>query len=116
MIWKNKKLAEYHFPPGLEHNLLWYAFRKFRPHNPIQLFQDLANRFGDIAHYKLGPEHILFLNHPDYIREVLLVQNDNFVKERTVQRTKMLLGEGMITTEGRDHRQQSVPLDVENRS
>lgn len=106
MIWKNKKLAEYHFPPGLEHNLLWYAFRKFRPHNPIQLFQDLANRFGDIAHYKLGPEHILFLNHPDYIREVLLVQNDNFVKERTVQRTKMLLGEGMITSEGGDHRQQ----------
>ena len=106
MIWKKKTLAEYHFPPGLEHNLLWYAFRKFRPHNPIQLFQDLANRFGDIAHYKLGPEHILFLNHPDYIREVLLVQNDNFVKERTVQRTKMLLGEGMITSEGRDHRQQ----------
>jgi cytochrome P450 len=46
------------------------------------------------------------LNHPDYIREVLVVQNDNFIKERTVQRTKMLLGEGMITSEGTTHRAQ----------
>ena len=36
------------------------------------------------------------------------MQNDNFVKERTVQRTKMLLGEGMITSEGKDHRQQRL--------
>ena len=100
--------SRYVFPPGLEHNLLWYAFRKFRPHDPIRLFQDLADRFGDIAHYKIGPEHILFLNHPDYIREVLVVQNANFVKERTVQRTKMLLGEGMITSEGKDHRRQRM--------
>ncbi len=100
--------SRYAFPPGLEHNLLWYAFRKFRPHDPIRLFQDLADRFGDIAHYKIGPEHILFLNHPDYIREVLVTQNANFVKERTVQRTKMLLGEGMITSEGKDHRRQRM--------
>jgi cytochrome P450 len=102
------KSSRYVFPPGLQHNLLWYAVRKFRPHDPISLFQDLADRFGDIAHYKLGPEHILFLNHPDYIREVLVVQNSNFVKERTVQRTKLLLGEGMITSEGKDHRRQRV--------
>ncbi|MFZ1928012.1 MAG: cytochrome P450, partial [Candidatus Sulfotelmatobacter sp.] len=46
--------------------------------------------------------------HPDYIREVLVVQNDNFIKERTVQRTKMLLGEGMITAEGAVHRAQRL--------
>src|SRR5579871_2758837 len=96
----------YRFPPGFEKNLLWFAFRKFRPANPIILFQHLAEEYGDIAHYKIGWHHILFLNHPDYIREVLVVQNDNFVKERTVQRTKMLLGEGMITAEGAQHRMQ----------
>ena len=96
----------YHFPPGFQRNLLWYAFRKFRPANPIILFQHLAQEYGDIAHYKIGRQHIVFLNHPDYIREVLVVQNDNFVKERTVQRTKMLLGEGMITSEGSQHRMQ----------
>jgi len=96
----------YRFPHGLERNLLWFAWRKFRPANPITLFQLLADKYGDIAHYKIGWNHIVFLNHPDYIREVLVVQNDTFIKERTVQRSKMLLGEGMITAEGADHRMQ----------
>jgi cytochrome P450 len=98
--------ANYRFPPGFQRNLLWFAFRRFRPANPILLFQHLAQEYGDIAHYKIGWNHIVFLNHPDYIREVLVVQNDNFIKERTVRRTKMLLGEGMITSEGARHRAQ----------
>ena len=98
--------AEYRFPPGFQRNLLWFALRKFRPANPVHLFQHLAREYGDIAHYKIGWHHIVFLNHPDYIREVLVVQNDNFIKERTVQRSRMLLGEGMITSEGAQHRMQ----------
>jgi cytochrome P450 len=97
---------KFHYPPGLSVNLLWFALRKFRPPDPIALFQHLADTYGDIAHYKIGPHHILYLNHPEYIREVLVVQNDNFIKERTVQRSKMLLGEGMITAEGSAHRAQ----------
>jgi cytochrome P450 len=73
---------------------------------PIGLFAFLSKEFGDIAHYKIGRQHILFLNHPEYIREVLVVQNENFIKERTVQRMKMLLGEGMINSEGAQHRVQ----------
>lgn len=96
----------YRFPPGLKHNLIWYAFRKFRPADPIGLFQYLAQQYGDAVHYKIGPEHIIFLNDPELIREVLVVQNDNFTKERTVRRTKMLLGEGMICSEGSQHRTQ----------
>ena len=96
----------YRFPPGFQRNLLWFAWRRFRPANPIVLFQHLVEAYGDIAHYKIGWNHIVFLNHPDYIREILVVQNDNFVKERTVRRSKMLLGEGMITSEGAGHRTQ----------
>ena len=98
--------AKYRFPPGFQRNLLWLAFRRLRPANPIILFQQLAEKYGDIAHYKIGWNHIVFLNHPDYIREVLVVQNDNFIKERTVRRSKMLLGEGMITSEAEQHRAQ----------
>jgi len=97
---------DYRFPPGFQRNLIWVALRKLRPVNPIVLFQHLADSYGDIAHYKIGHHHIVFLNHPEYIREVLVVQNDNFIKERTVRRTKMLLGEGMITAEGAEHRAQ----------
>jgi cytochrome P450 len=98
--------AGYRFPPGFERNLIWLALRRLRPANPILLFQQLAREYGDIVHYKIGWNHIVFLNHPDYIREILVVQNDNFVKERTVRRSRMLLGEGMITAEGAAHRAQ----------
>jgi cytochrome P450 len=98
--------SDYRFPPGLKYNLIWYAFRKFRPADPIALFQYLIDEYGDVVHYKIGPKHIVFLNNPALIREVLVVQNDNFTKERTVRRTKMLLGEGMITSEGSVHRAQ----------
>jgi cytochrome P450 len=102
----SREHMSYRFPPGFQRNLLWFALRKFRPVNPILLFQHLADTYGDIAHYKIGHHHIIFLNHPEYIREVLVVQNDNFIKERTVQRSKMLLGKGMITSEGAAHRVQ----------
>jgi cytochrome P450 len=102
----SRQRRNYHFPPGMQRNLLWFALSKFRPVNPTFLFQHLADTYGDIAHYKIGHHHIVFLNHPDYIREVLAVQNDNFIKERTVQRSKMLLGEGMITAEAAEHRAQ----------
>jgi cytochrome P450 len=99
-------MSSYRFPPGLKFNLPFYVFTKFRPADPIGLFQYLTRTYGDASHYKIGRNHILFLNDPALMREVLVVQNDNFVKERTVRRTKMLLGEGMITAEGARHRSQ----------
>ena len=87
-------------------NLLWRGLRRMRPPAPIPFFQSLVNRYGDIAHYRLGTRHVLFLNSPEYIREVLIVQHANFIKERTQQRAQLLLGRGMITAEGASHRKQ----------
>lgn len=95
--------GRYRFPPGLDVNLLWYALRRFLPVDPIALFSHLGNTYGDIAHYKLAHRHIVYLNHPEYIREVLVVQHANFIKERVQQRSKILLGNGMITADGDTH-------------
>ena len=46
---------------------------------------------------------IVFLNDPEYIREVLVNQASSFVKERTVRRMKVLLGEGLITSDNPIH-------------
>ncbi len=100
-------LAESLFPPGLPRNLAWYFLsRQFRPGDPIGFFQYLAETYGDIAHYKIGREHIVFINHPELIREVLINQHQNFTKERTQQRMKILIGEGLITSEGKYHLKQ----------
>ena len=96
----------YKFPPGLQHNLLFYMFNRFRPGDPIAFFQHLADTYGPIAHYRLGPENIVFINDPDLIREVLITQHTNFVKERTQDRMKILVGEGLITSSGEYHLRQ----------
>jgi cytochrome P450 len=99
---------EYRFPPGLAHNLLWRVLKRMRPVDPIPFFRGLAERFGPAAHYKIGRQHVVFINDPEYVRQILVVQNDNFIKERVVQRSKLLLGEGMITAEGAEHRRQRL--------
>jgi cytochrome P450 len=49
---------------------------------------------------------IVFLNDPEYIREILINQAPAFVKERTVRRMKVLLGEGLITSDDPIHLRQ----------
>lgn len=93
-------------PPGPGVNLLTSVLQQKRWVDPIAHFSRLAEKYGDIAHYRLGRRHIVFVNHPEYLRQVFVVQHANFVKERTQQRAKLLLGEGMITADGARHRQQ----------
>ncbi len=99
--------GEFRFPPGLKRNLPLYLFRRFfRPGNPILLFEHLVKSFGSVSHYKLGGSNIVFINDPELIREILVTQASSFIKERTQNRMKILLGEGLITSEGEFHMRQ----------
>ena len=97
----------YRFPPGLQLNLPFYLLRRFfKPGNPIALFEHLAQTYGRIAHYRLGLSHIIFINEPEFIHQILIKQPQHFIKERTQRRMKILLGEGLITSDGEVHRRQ----------
>lgn len=74
--------------------------------DPTKLLSDLARKHGDIVHFKLGPQDIYLLNHPDYIRDVLVTHNRNFIKSRGLQMAKKFLGESLLTSEGEVHRRQ----------
>src|SRR5450631_2784125 len=97
----------YRYPPGLRLGLPYYLGRRFfRPGNPIRLFEHLVATYGRIAHYRLRHNHIIFINEPEFIREILVNQPQNFIKERTQRRMKILLGEGLITSDGEIHKRQ----------
>jgi cytochrome P450 len=97
----------FRFPPGLKLNLPFYMFRRFfKSSNPIALFEYLSSTYGPVSHYKLGWNHIVFLTDPEMIREILVNQPQFFIKERTQRRMKILLGEGLITSEGAFHMRQ----------
>jgi cytochrome P450 len=71
--------------------------------HPIRLFEYLLKTYGRIAHYRFMGTPIVFLNDPRYIQQVLVTDAQHFVKERTVRRMKVLLGEGLITSEDPIH-------------
>ena len=105
--WIVEERGGYRYPPGLKMNLPFYLVRKFfKPGNPIRLFEHLVSTYGRASHYMLGSSHIVFLNDPGLIWEVLINQPQNFIKERTQRRMKILLGEGLITSDGEIHRRQ----------
>ncbi|WP_263354639.1 cytochrome P450 [Acidicapsa acidisoli] len=95
----------FRFPPGLRYNLPFYFFAGFFDRrNPILLFQYLTATYGRAAHYRLLWNHIVLLNNPADIREVLVDKAQFFIKERTQKRMKILLGEGLITADDETHK------------
>ncbi len=105
--WIVEERGNYRFPPGLKRNLPFYLFsRFFKPGNPIRLFEYLAATFGRVSCYRIGPSDVVVMNDPELIRDVLIAQPQNFIKERTQRRMKILLGEGLITSDGEIHKRQ----------
>ncbi len=91
--------------PGPRRRLPWTNFLAMH-RDPLGFLTRLAGDYGDVAHFRLGPQHLFLLNHPDYIRDVLVTNHRLFVKGRGLERAKRLLGEGLLTSEGEHHLRQ----------
>jgi cytochrome P450 len=90
------------YPPGPKSTLPGGQMLAFR-RDAIGLLTRLTRQYGDVVMYKNGPERVTFLNHPDYIRDVLVTHQRNFTKSRALQWAKFILGEGLLTSEGEVH-------------
>ena len=91
-------------PPTVKAGFFGGHFLKFR-RQPTEFLRTLAN-LGDVTFLKLGGNPAYFLNHPDFIRDLLVTSNAKFIKGRALQRSKRLLGEGLLTSEGSAHLRQ----------
>ncbi len=69
-------------------------------------FLTAQSKLGDISHFRAGPFTVYLINHPDLIRDVLVVNAAKFKKGRALQRSKTLLGEGLLTSEKEFHLRQ----------
>jgi cytochrome P450 len=91
-------------PPSVKAGIFGGHFLKFR-RDPTGFLANLA-KLGDVTFVKLGGKPAYFLNHPDLIRDLLGTSNAKFIKGRALQRSKKLLGEGLLTSEGETHLRQ----------
>lgn len=93
------------YPPGPRQIMPLSGLLAYRK-GPLPFFQNLAAQYGDISYFRLGPQEAFFVNHPDYIRDVLVTNSAVFHKGLALQRAKRLLGEGLLTSEDDFHRRQ----------
>jgi len=91
-------------PPSPKAGIFGGHFLKFR-RNPIGFLEEAA-ALGDVSLFKMGGQPAYFLNHPDLVRDLLVVNAHKFVKGRALQRAKKLLGEGLLTSEKEFHLRQ----------
>jgi cytochrome P450 len=69
--------------------------------DPIAFFEKNAATYGDIVSLQLGSWPALFINHPDYVENVLVENNRNFIKHTFFFRhVTDLFGAGLLTNEG----------------
>jgi len=92
-------------PPG-PRSRIPFRYLRILQHDPIPFFQKLADDYGDASQFHVGPQQIFFFNHPDLIRELLVTQHRSFHKSRVLQRSKIIFGEGLLTSEEEVHRRQ----------
>jgi cytochrome P450 len=88
-------------------------------HDPLGTLQRISREYGDIVRIPIVSDSRIFLNHPNYIEQVTVIQQSKFHKSKlTKDVTERLLGEGLLISEGdfwRRQRRLAQPAFQRNR-
>lgn len=83
-------------PPGLFGGSV-LAYRR----DSLGFLLDNARRYGDIVHFNILSYEVIQLNHPDYVREVLLHQVEHIRKSPIYKQVlSKYLGNGLLISDG----------------
>ncbi len=85
-------------PPGPKGRLLSGHISEF--HNFLDFLPRCAREYGDVVTFRFGPRRIFLVNHPDLIERVLVTDARNYQKHQGLRLFKVLLGNGLVTSEG----------------
>ncbi len=86
-------------PPGPKSYPLFgnlFSFRK----DPLDFLSTCAQKYGDISHFRIANVNAYLLSDPDFIEYVLVRNSANFIKGRVFRSNHLLLGNGLLTSEG----------------
>ncbi len=74
--------------------------------SPLSFFMNLVQTYGPLVHLRTNGEHMYLVTEPRHIRDILVTNQRKFKKGRGLERSKGLLGEGLLTSEGAAHLRQ----------
>ena len=84
------------------------AFRR----SPIDFLDLLVSSGASEEPLRVGPERVLLLDDPTQVRELLTVHARRTQKGRGLVRARLLLGDGLLTSEGEAHLRQRRALSA----
>jgi cytochrome P450 len=95
--------------PSVQINLaLLRAFRR----SPIEFLDLLVARGASADPLRVGPERVLLVDDPSQVWELLTVHARHTRKGRGLVRARLLLGDGLLTSEGEAHLRQRRALQA----
>jgi cytochrome P450 len=74
--------------------------------DPIGVLSGLHRRHGDLVHFRIGPQHVYVVLRADLIRAVLVTHQKSFKKGPGFEAARIVLGNGLLTSEGDFHQRQ----------
>jgi cytochrome P450 len=97
---KAAALSQPRTAPGPRGHWLLGNIPEFR-RDVLSLLMDSTAKFGDIVRFRLGPQIIHLLNHPDYVEHVLQRRHSNYDKNpRSAAVISRVTGESLLTSNG----------------
>lgn len=92
-------------PPGPPARRFSGHLRDFAREN-IHFFHRAARDYGDVVCLRMLWQPHYLVNHPDYIKEILVTNHRNFTKSEALRLGRIVLGEGLLTSEHDFHKRQ----------
>nr|NIT13394.1 cytochrome P450 [Candidatus Dadabacteria bacterium] len=86
-------------PKGLP--ILGSSFHYFK--DILGFLTHMRQTYGEIAFFRLGKRNMYMVSDPEVVKDVLVTNNKNFSKSRALKRAKMVVGEGLLTSEAETH-------------
>jgi cytochrome P450 len=68
--------------------------------DPTGVFVRAAQRYGDVAFFRIGPRRGYLLTNPEDVRHVLQDNARNYRKSPIYEKLRLTLGDGLLTSEG----------------
>jgi cytochrome P450 len=71
--------------------------------DPLGFFTRIQRERGDLARFRVPGRRLVLLGNPDHIRDLLLTHASKVEKGPALRSTRVLLGDGLLTSEGTVH-------------